>query len=112
MTVDFMLAPAQIPAGPRQGDQETGSQQQGDAGRGDCSGRGFKLSVMANQVNCMVTVGKTELGVAPLFKKDAPVGNCEIRIVCPSGKKWVQTRSLKSGGEDKLLILKDSDWSN
>ena len=66
---------------------------------------------MANQPSCRVTVGKTELGSTPLFKQDAPVGNCEIKVECPSGKKWKQTRALKAGGEAKIRLLKDSDWS-
>ena len=77
-----------------------------------CAGHGFKLSVMANQANCQVRVGSILLGVAPIFKKDAPIGNCDINIVCPSGRRWQQKRKLAPGGEDKILILKDSDWSN
>ncbi len=77
---------------------------------GKCSGTGAKLSVLAvGHADCKVTVGGDDLGVAPLFKKDAPVGKCEIRVTCPDGKKYRDVRTLSSGKEDKVII-KESDW--
>ena len=75
-----------------------------------CSGSGARLSVMPVGIpNCRVTVGKKSLGVAPFFKKDAPIGKCRISIVCKDGRSHQVTRELKSG-EDAKLIIKPRDW--
>jgi hypothetical protein len=77
----------------------------GSGGGGGCSGSGAKLSVNARGVaDCRVTVGKASLGVPPFFNKDAPVGKCEIVVTCPDGKKYTETRVLKGGVAEKLII--------
>ncbi|MBN1962464.1 MAG: serine/threonine protein kinase [Deltaproteobacteria bacterium] len=73
-----------------------------------CTGTGAKLSVMAKGVaDCKVTVGTAMLGVSPFFNKDAPIGKCKISIICPNGKKYNETRTLKAGGREKLIIESD-----
>ena len=82
----------------------------GGGGGGKCSGSGAKLSVMSKgEGDCKVTVGKTEIGVAPIFNEDVPVGRCDIRVVCASGKKYATSRTLKAGGVEKIII-KPEDW--
>jgi serine/threonine protein kinase len=75
-----------------------------------CSGSGGKWSVLAMSVgDCRVTVGKQPLGVAPMFKKDGPVGRCLVEVSCPGGKRFSTTRQMRAGGEEKIII-KASDW--
>jgi hypothetical protein len=77
---------------------------------GTCSGSGFKLSVMASETDCRVTVGGVDLGAAPFYKKDTPTGTCKIRIVCPSGRNFIDVRALRPGGDAKILPT-DKGWS-
>ena len=56
------------------------------------------------ETDCKVTVGKTDVGVAPFVNKDAPVGNCEVNVVCVNGKKYITTRALKVGGSENVII--------
>ncbi len=80
----------------------------GHKGGGGCSGSGAKMSVSAGgEPDCKVQVGRTSLGVAPFLNKDAPVGRCDVRVVCPSGKKYAASLTLKSGGSEKLIIKPD-----
>jgi hypothetical protein len=75
-----------------------------------CGGTGAKLSVMPVGVaDCRVKVGSTDLGIAPIFKKMAPIGTCEIKIVCPDGKTKTEVRKLTSGGETRVII-KPGQW--
>ena len=75
-----------------------------------CGGTGAKLSIMALDVgDCKVTVGKVALGVAPMFKKDCPVGRCPIEVRCPGNKLYRATRILRAGQEEKIII-KPTDW--
>ncbi len=82
----------------------------GGGGGGSCGGSGAQISVMASEPNCKVTVGSANLGIAPIFKKDAPVGRCAVVVECPSGKRHREVKMLKSGSVEKILLLKDSDW--
>ena len=78
--------------------------------RGDCSGSGARLSVMPVGVpDCSVTVGTQSLGVAPIFKKSAPVGKCKIVVRCSDGRVYESWKTLSSGGAIKLII-KPEDW--
>lgn len=75
-----------------------------------CTGSGGKLSIMALDVgDCKVTVGRTPLGIAPMFKKDAPVGRCSIEVRCPGNKRFATVRLLRAGVEEKIII-KPTDW--
>ena len=75
-----------------------------------CAGSGGKISVMPVGIgDCTVMVGKTSLGVAPVFKKDAPVGRCPVDVKCPGGKHYQTTRTLRVGAEEKIII-KATDW--
>ena len=75
-----------------------------------CSGTGSKLSVMASGgVDCRVTVGGRNVGVTPLFKTEAPVGDCEIRVTCPDGKSYSKQETLRTGVAKKIII-KPRDW--
>ena len=75
-----------------------------------CSGTGGKLSLMPVGVaDCRVTVGRAPLGVAPLFKHEAPVGRCSIEVTCPGGKNYQEIRTLRAGQEEKIVI-KEGDW--
>ncbi len=70
-----------------------------------CSGDGAKLSVNTiGEVNCQVQVGGKKLGGAPVFRQSVPVGKCEVRITCPSGKQYKQTVSLGKGDEEKVIV--------
>jgi hypothetical protein len=70
-----------------------------------CSGDGAKLSVNTiGEVNCQVQVGGKKLGGAPLFRQSVPIGKCEVRITCPSGKQYKQTVSLGKGDEEKVIV--------
>lgn len=76
-----------------------------------CQGSGSFLSVMAlNVSDCKVMVGSQVLGVAPLFKKDAPQGRCVIDVRCPGNKHYQSTRVLRAGVEEKIIIRPD-EWS-
>lgn len=75
-----------------------------------CSGSGAKLSVMPVGVpDCSVTVGGQSLGVAPIFKKAAPVGKCKIVVSCADGRAYQTTKTLSSGASEKLII-NTGDW--
>jgi serine/threonine protein kinase len=75
------------------------------AATGTCAGTGAKLSVMAKgEPDCKVTVGRASLGVSPFVNKDAPTGKCDIVVACPSGKKYTETRTLKPGAPEKVII--------
>jgi hypothetical protein len=79
-------------------------------GGGKCSGSGAKLSVMPiGEADCKVTVGKADVGVAPFVNKEAPVGRCDVKVVCASGKKYSTARTLKAGASEKVII-KSGDW--
>jgi len=79
-------------------------------GGGRCSGDGGKISVMPiGQADCKVTVGKGSLGVAPFFKKPAPVGKCEVKVTCPNGKKYRTVKQINAGADVKVII-KPGDW--
>ncbi len=70
-----------------------------------CSGDGAKLSVNTiGEVNCQVQVGTKKLGGAPVFRQSVPIGKCEVRITCPSGKQYKQTVSLGKGDEEKVIV--------
>ncbi len=72
---------------------------------GGCSGDGAKLSVnVIGEVNCQVQVGSKKLGGAPVFRQSVPIGKCEVRITCPSGKQYNQMVSLGKGDEDKVIV--------
>jgi hypothetical protein len=47
--------------------------------------------------------------VAPVFKKDCPVGRCPIDVKCPGGKRYQVVRLLKPNTEEKIIIKPD-DW--
>ncbi len=80
----------------------------GGGGGGACSGSGAKISVMAVGVaDCKVTVGKANLGVSPVVSKDAPVGKCEVKVICPDGKKFADVKVLKAGASEKIIIKPD-----
>jgi serine/threonine protein kinase len=80
----------------------------GGGGGGSCNVSGSKLSVMAVGVaDCKVMVGKTDLGVSPVVKKAAPVGNCSIKVTCPDGKRYESSKTLKNGAEEKVIIKPD-----
>jgi len=75
-----------------------------------CSGSGARLSVMPVGIpNCKVTVGGKSLGVAPFFKKGAPIGKCRVSVVCKDGRSYRVTKVLKAG-KDAKLIIKPQDW--
>jgi len=75
-----------------------------------CTGMGSKLSVMPVGVpNCRVKVGNLDLGVAPIFKKAAPVGKCTIRVSCSDGRSYKVTKELSSSVAAKVII-KPGDW--
>jgi hypothetical protein len=70
-----------------------------------CSGDGAKLSVNTiGEVNCQVQVGSKKLGGAPVFRQLVPIGKCEVRITCPSGKQYKQMVSLGKGDEEKVIV--------
>lgn len=75
-----------------------------------CSGSGGVLSLIAMDVgDCAITVGRQNLGVAPMYKKEAPQGRCVIDVRCPGNKHFVTTRVLRPGVEEKIIIKPD-DW--
>lgn len=80
------------------------------ASRAGCGGSGSRLSVMAvGASDCEITVGRARLGVAPVFKKEAPTGRCEIKVTCADGKSYRTVRTLKNGDAEKVIIRPD-DW--
>jgi serine/threonine protein kinase len=77
---------------------------------GSCIGMGSRLSVMPVGVpNCRVKVGNLDLGVAPIFKKAAPVGKCTILVSCSDGRSYKVTKELSSSVAAKVII-KPGDW--
>jgi serine/threonine protein kinase len=77
---------------------------------GRCSGDGARISVMPiGQADCVVTVGKSDLGVAPFFKKASPVGKCDVRVACPNGKRYRTVKNIGAGADVKVII-KPGDW--
>ncbi|MED5464422.1 MAG: serine/threonine-protein kinase [Myxococcota bacterium] len=75
-----------------------------------CAGVGGKLSVMPVGVpNCRVKIGNLDLGVAPIFKKAAPVGKCTIEVTCSDGRSYKVTKKLSAGSAEKVII-KPGDW--
>ncbi len=70
-----------------------------------CSGDGAKLSVNTiGEVNCQVQIGVKKLGGAPVFKQSVPIGKCEVRVTCPSGKQYKTTVSLNKGDDEKVIV--------
>lgn len=64
-----------------------------------------KLSVMVSgYADCKVKVGKVLMGVAPFLKHDSPTGSCQVTVECPNGKRFETTRTLVSGGEEKIIV--------
>ena len=81
-----------------------------NGGTGSCGGSEGKLSVMTiGKADCKVTVGKSNLGPAPFFKKASPVGRCEVSIACPDGKNYRTTKTIKEGGDERVVV-KPEDW--
>jgi hypothetical protein len=75
-----------------------------------CGGSGGVLSIIAMDVgDCVVTVGRQNLGIAPMYKKEGPQGRCPIDVRCPGNKHYVTTRVLRPGVEEKIIIKPD-DW--
>jgi len=54
--------------------------------------------------DCKVTVGGTEMGLAPFANKTAPIGRCDIQVTCPSGREYKATRTLKAGVLEKVVL--------
>lgn len=82
----------------------------GGGGGSGCVGAGGKISVMPVGIgDCKVTVGRLNLGVAPVFKKDSPTGKCPVDVRCPGGKHYTVTRVIRPGNEEKIII-KPEDW--
>jgi len=69
-----------------------------------------KISVMTIGVaDCRVTVGNTKLGVAPFFKKVAPVGEHIVTVECPDGNTYSAKMTL-APGIDAKVVIKPGDW--
>jgi hypothetical protein len=110
-TFDWMVELVEVTETPKiaSSSNSTSKQPKRSADRA-CGGSGGKLSVMPVGVaDCTVTVGTTNLGVAPFFKKSAPKGNCQIVVTCPDGRKKTVTKRLGGGG-DARVIIKPGDW--
>ena len=75
-----------------------------------CTGEAGKWSVMTvNIPDCRVRIGRTEMGVAPFFKKKGPSGRCEIKVECLDGRKKVMRRKAQAGVNERIII-KPGDW--
>ena len=75
-----------------------------------CTGEAGKWSVMTvNIPDCRVRIGRTEMGVAPFFKKKGPSGRCEIKVECLDGRKKVLRRKAQAGANERIIIKPD-DW--
>jgi serine/threonine protein kinase len=80
------------------------------AGGGACTGLAGRVSIMPVGIaDCRVLIGRTSLGIAPVFKKEAPTGRCTIDVRCPNGKRFTSVRTLRPGAEEKIII-KPTDW--
>ena len=62
-----------------------------------------------NIPDCRVRIGRTEMGVAPFFKKKGPSGRCEIKVECLDGRKKVMRRKAQAGVNERIIIKPD-DW--
>ena len=62
-----------------------------------------------NIPDCRVRIGRTEMGVAPFFKKKGPSGRCEIKVECLDGRKKVLRRKAQAGVNERIIIKPD-DW--
>jgi serine/threonine protein kinase len=83
----------------------------GGGGKSNCSGSGAKISVMAlGASDCNISVGPVKLGFAPAINKDAPVGNCDVKVTCADGKKYSEKKELKAGGPAEKVIIKPDMW--
>ena len=83
----------------------------GTSPAGGCNGKGAFLSVMPVGIaDCKIFVADDFLGVAPMFKQQAPSGRCPIEVKCPNGRKLKVTRTLRLNSEEKLII-KPNDWN-
>jgi hypothetical protein len=106
---DYPAPPSEKPSSPKPRPARPVSDVSGAGGKG-CAGSGSKLSLMPQGVaDCQVTVGSTVMGVAPFFKKDAPVGKCAVTVTCPDGRTKEFQMELLPGKEEKLII-KPTDW--
>lgn len=82
---------------------ETGSRQPDPCGRGS-----IDLSVMAvGRDNCRVFAGETDLGIAPFFRREAPGGDCALRISCPDGFDWHKGASTSAGDSITVIVRTD-----
>jgi len=78
--------------------------------KSECTGSAASISVMPVGVaDCKVTVGGQSIGVAPLFRKPAPQGTCEVAVKCPNGKQ-TNKRWLLVPGKETRWIIRRSDW--
>ena len=50
-----------------------------------------------NIPDCRVRIGRTEMGVAPFFKKKGPSGRCEIKVECLDGRKKSDAKESSGG---------------
>jgi len=83
----------------------------GGGGAGGGGGGVAKLTVSTvGEADCKVSVNGVSLGVAPFMNKEAPAGKVEIKVTCPSGKKYTESRTLKGGAADKLVV-KGEMWN-
>ncbi len=93
------------PVAPAPSRRQVAQASSGGSSGGGCSGSGAKLSVMARGVaDCRVSVGRASLGISPFMGKEAPTGRCEIVVTCPGGKKYSETRLIKAGANERLII--------
>jgi hypothetical protein len=76
-----------------------------------CGGESGKWSVMTvNIPDCRVRIGRTEMGVAPFFKKKGPSGRCDIKVECLDGRSKVLRKKAQSGTHTRIIIQPD-DWN-
>ena len=79
--------------------------------KGSCSGDAAKWSVMTvNIPDCRVRIGRTEMGVAPFFKKNGPSGRCEIKVECLDGRSKTFRKKAQNGSHTRIIVQPD-DWN-
>ncbi|MBC7793035.1 MAG: hypothetical protein H7Z43_04965, partial [Clostridia bacterium] len=70
-----------------------------------CSGEGAKLSVnVIGEANCQVSIATKKLGAAPVFQQTVPIGKCEVKVTCPSGKTYKTNIALNKGDAEKVIV--------